>query len=127
MNALSADLEKKLTEICKEKHIPITLLEDLAEGYNHTIIGAELMKKWDFPEKFIQAILYHHTPLECSEENRALTYAVYLGNEIYYYDRKERDFHDLNYMVLQFFRLEKERDFDLFIEELKTEGLNFSL
>ncbi len=127
VNALSADLEKKLTEICKEKHIPITLLEDLAEGYNHTIIGAELMKKWDFPEKFIQAILYHHTPLECSEENRALTYAVYLGNEIYYYDRKERDFHDLNYMVLQFFRLEKERDFDLFIEELKTEGLNFSL
>lgn len=123
VNALSPELEKKLEKICSERHIPIAVLEDLSEGYNHALIGAEVAEKWDFPPKLIQPIKYHHIPLETGDEFQAITYCVYLANEIVYYEAGNRDFHDLNYLVLQFFGFEQLDTFEHFLGELKTEGL----
>jgi putative nucleotidyltransferase with HDIG domain len=125
VNALNSDLEQKLKALCTKKHIPISILEDLTKGYNHSLIGAEVAKKWDFPEKFIKAIQFHHRPLEVDEEFQTLTYAVYLGNEIYYYMKGERDFYDINFMVLNYFELEAEEHFYEFIQSLKVGGLGF--
>ena len=127
VSSLQSDLVKKLDHLCRDKRIPVTILDDLMDGYNHSLIGAELAEKWNFPEKFIQAIRFHHTPLEADELSQVITYAVYLGNEIYYYERKEREFHEINYMVLQFFGIEQERDFHSFMDDLKAEGLCLSL
>ncbi len=125
VNSLNRELEGRLEQLCREKHIPIAILDDLASGFNHSTIGAQLARKWDFPDKFIQTIQHHHTPLESVEEYKVITYAVYLGNEIYYYARNERDFDDLNHMVLQFFGISEMKSFQSFLEDMKAEGLNF--
>lgn len=123
VNALGSDIMLKLAHLCKEKHIPITVIEDLTEGYNHALIGSEVAKKWSFPEKFVDTIRYHHIPLEGSEDYKALTYSVYMGNEIYHLLKKRRDFNDLNYIVLNFFGLETEAKFFNFIDSLNQELL----
>jgi len=120
---LNRDLEKRLVDLCRDKHIPMSLLDDLTEGYNHALIGSEVARKWDFPEKLVKAIRYHHQPLEADEENKALVYIVYLANEIYHYEAGDRDFEDINHQVLTFFRLEGKGAFRDMIEELKNEGL----
>ena len=123
INSLQKKLEIRLEELCREKHIPISILEDLTDGYNHALIGAEVAKKWNFPEKYINAIRFHHIPLEVDDEYKLLTYAIYLGNEIYYYNMGERDLNDINSLVLRFFGIEKKNDFRDFIESLTIEGL----
>ncbi|MBB6480698.1 HDOD domain-containing protein [Spirochaeta isovalerica] len=120
---LNRELEKRISDLCRDKHIPMSLLDELTEGYNHTLIGAQVAEKWDFPEKLVKAIRYHHLPLEVEEEYRALVFTVYLANEIFHYESGERDFDDINHMVLSFFRLEDKKNFSLLIEELKNEGL----
>ncbi len=123
VNSMQSDLGEKLKELCTERHIPISILEDLTKGYNHSLIGCEVARKWNFPDKYINAIAYHHTPLEVDDQYKVLTYAVYLGNEIYYYNKDERDFNDLNFISLRFFGLEREEKFYEFIQSLKVKGL----
>lgn len=120
-NSLNGTLVIKLANICKEKHIPLSLLEDLTDGYNHSLIGAELLKKWNFPDKYIDSIRFHHTPLEVSDDYKVLTYSVYIGDEIFHLIKGERDFNEINFMVLSFFGLENERTFFDFIDSLNHE------
>jgi putative nucleotidyltransferase with HDIG domain len=123
VKALNRDLEEKLEKICREKHIPVSILDDLTDGYNHSLIGAEVAGKWNFPDKYISAIAYHHRPLEVEEEYKVLVYSVYLANEVYYFNKGERDRSDLNFTVLSFFGLENKDAFDDFINSLINEGL----
>ncbi|WP_028974727.1 HDOD domain-containing protein [Spirochaeta cellobiosiphila] len=122
ISALQSDLSMKLQQLCADKHIPIAILEDLTAGYNHAVVGSELAKKWQFPEKYINAIHYHHIPTEVSDEFKVLTYTVYLGNEIYYYIQGERDLFDINYQVLEFFGMQSEDAFLEFVDDVKSKG-----
>lgn len=123
INALTDDLEVKLEKLCRERHISISLLEDLTDGYNHPLIGSEIAKRWEFPVKYINAIAFHHKPLEVDDQFKVLTYAVYLGNQIDYYIKGLHDFYDINFMVLSFFGLEQEEQFEEFIISFKMDGL----
>jgi len=124
VNSMNRDLEKKLRDLCSRKYIPISILEDLTKGYNHSMIGSEVAEKWNFPEKYISAIACHHVPLDVTDEYKELIYAIYLGNELYYYLKDEREFYDLNYMVLEYFDLEGEENFHEFIQNLKMQGFD---
>ncbi|MBN2353254.1 MAG: HDOD domain-containing protein [Spirochaetales bacterium] len=118
-NSLQPALIEKLNGICRDKNIPITSLEDLTKGYNHAIIGSLLAEKWNFPDKFVQCIKYHHLPLEGDEVYKAIVYTVYLGNELDAIFLGSRTFHDLNYQVLKFFGLEEENRFNAFVDRTK--------
>ena len=122
VNSMHSSVETKLKNLCTRKYIPISVLEDLTKGYNHSMIGSEVAEKWNFPDKYISAIAYHHMPYDVSEEYKTLIYAIYFGDEIYYYNKDERDFHDLDYMVLEYFGLETEEHFHEFIQSLKMQG-----
>ena len=122
VNSMYRDLENNLKKLCTEKYIPISVLEDLTKGYNHAMIGSEVAEKWNFPEKYITAIAFHHMPLDVTDEYKDLIYAIYLGNELYYFLKDEREFFDLNYMVLEYFELEEEESFMDFIQNLKMQG-----
>lgn len=124
VNSMNRELESNLKKLCTEKYIPVSVLEDLTKGYNHAMIGSEVAEKWNFPEKFITAIAFHHVPLDVTDEYKDLIYAIYLGNELYYYLRDEREFFDLNYMVLEHFELEDEEQFGEFIQSLKMQGFS---
>jgi putative nucleotidyltransferase with HDIG domain len=118
-NSLQPGLIEKLNEVCRDKSIPITSLEDLTQGYNHAIIGSLLAEKWNFPDKFVQCIKYHHMPLEGSGDYKAIIYTCYLGNELDAQAEGRRSFHDLNYQVLKFFGLEQEDRYDAFVKRTK--------
>ncbi|MEJ2663822.1 MAG: HDOD domain-containing protein [Spirochaetia bacterium] len=117
-STLQPELVDKINKICATKGIPLSSLEDLTKGYNHSIIGSQLSQKWNFPEKFVQAVKYHHIPLEASQDYKSLVYVIYLGNEIYYYTRDEHTFGDINYLVLKFFNLTDQKGFDEFVQKI---------
>ncbi len=51
-------------------------------GFDHTQAGYELAKVWQLPEALVEVIRYHHQPSQATEANRALVYAVHLGDSI---------------------------------------------
>ena len=121
INSLSDDLEDKLTKICRERHIPVTVLENLTDGFSHPLVGSEVARKWNLPEKFINVIAYHHKPIEVDDQFKVLTYATYLGNQIFYYLKGKSDYFDINFIVLSFFGLGQEEEFYDFVQTLKME------
>jgi len=122
LQSLHKDLENKITDLCREKHIPVSILDDLTDGYNHSLIGSKIAEKWNFPEKYINVIAFHHLPVEVEEQYKLLTYSVYLSNEIYYLNKGERNFNDLNQLVLRYFGLNQKENFTNFINTLSVEG-----
>jgi putative nucleotidyltransferase with HDIG domain len=119
-STLKPELVEKINRVCAAKGIPLSSLEDLTKGYNHSIIGALLSEKWNFPDKFVQAVKYHHIPLEAAQEYKPLVYVVYLGNEIYYYTKSEHKFSDINYLVLKFFNLTDREEFDKLVTKIEN-------
>jgi len=131
INSLNPDLIKKIEKICLEKDININLVENLTNGFNHSLIGSSLAIKWKFPENIIETIKYHHLPLDCREEFKALVYVVYLSNELYYYKRNEVLFENINYHVLKYFKIDEKNNFEelvkkfyILLEKIKNEKLN---
>ncbi len=39
-------------------------------SFTHDIVGAQLLRKWDFPENLITAVEYHHRPGEAASEKK---------------------------------------------------------
>ncbi|MBN2546450.1 MAG: HDOD domain-containing protein [Spirochaetes bacterium] len=131
INSLNPYLIKKIENLCHEKEININLVENLTNGFNHSLIGSSLAIKWKFSENIIETIKYHHLPLDCKEEFKDLVYVVYLSNELYYYKRNEVQFDNINYNVLKYFKIEEKNNFDIIImkmynllEKIKNEKLN---
>ncbi|MCE5200529.1 MAG: HDOD domain-containing protein [Armatimonadota bacterium] len=53
---------KQAIELCQERRIDMLEAEMLAMGTNHAIVGRQLAEKWEFPEKPIAGIGWHHDP-----------------------------------------------------------------
>jgi len=49
-------------------------------GMDHAQIGFELAQSWDLPTALQSVIAYHHHPQNAPVEDRALVYAVHLGD-----------------------------------------------
>jgi len=112
INSLEPDILSKIKKVCDEKGINKNILENLTDGYNHSIIGARLAKIWNFPDSIIEAIKYHHVPLESSENNKPLLYLVYIANSLFYYRRKELKFDNINYQVRDYFNFQEKENLD---------------
>jgi putative nucleotidyltransferase with HDIG domain len=95
--SLHPDLLERIRGFCREKEIPSGMLENFAAGMNHAEVGALIAEKWNFPDQLVDAIRYHHSPLECKEQNRDIVFSVYLANaltdlerELILYDQMDR-------------------------------------
>lgn len=124
VNALNRELIEMIDRVCRDKKIPISIIDNLAEGYNHSTIGYQLAKKWNFPEKYVNSIRYHHNPLDAPEKFKPITYSIYLGNEIYHLLKGERKYSSINLNILKFFDFDTEEKFIKFINAIKAEGIN---
>jgi putative nucleotidyltransferase with HDIG domain len=80
--SLHPDLLEHIRGFCREKEIPSGLLENFAAGMNHAEVGALIAEKWNFPAQLIEAIRFHHSPLECTEEHQDIVFSVYLANAL---------------------------------------------
>lgn len=123
VNALNSELIREIDNICHAKKISLDILDNLFNGYNHSLIGELLAKKWNFPDKYINSIGYHHNPLKSPEEFKPICYTVYLADQIFYILHGERNYSSININILKYFNLDSEKEFNRIIEDLKKEGL----
>lgn len=53
-----------LLEKVNEAKLSYVELEEKVIGYNHATVGGFLIKTWNLPESLVEAISYHHAPLQ---------------------------------------------------------------
>jgi len=57
-----------------------TILEEISIGISHSTIGALIANNWNFPDYLIEAINFHHSPLDADERYNDIVSVVYLAN-----------------------------------------------
>ena len=80
---LSADAHvlEQISEIIKNREIRTsTIIEEISIGISHSTIGALIAEKWNFPEYIVEAIRYHHSPLNSGRDYTEICRIVYLAN-----------------------------------------------
>jgi diguanylate cyclase (GGDEF)-like protein len=65
-----------------EGHAKLAAHEREALGLGHPEFGAALAERWKLPERYVNAIRYHHEPNQAPEKDRAIARVVYLGGLI---------------------------------------------
>ncbi|MCL2265660.1 MAG: HDOD domain-containing protein [Treponema sp.] len=74
------DLMNKIKDFCSDKNLPSSTFENLSAGMNHAELGALIAEKWNFPDKLVVAIRYHHDPESAPADCKDLIDTVYLAN-----------------------------------------------
>lgn len=72
---------RPVLEIAKQKQTPLVEVEQGTFGFDHTTIGAELMKRWQLPQTMIDCSRKHHNPpetfrLESKEDQLSVSLAL---------------------------------------------------
>jgi putative nucleotidyltransferase with HDIG domain len=106
--SLHPDLLDRIGKVCKNKGIPGRMLENFSVGLNHAEVGALIAGKWNFPEQLVNAIRYHHEPLQCPPEHKDTVQSVYLANAICDIEREKVGFEQISGVVLKDFGIETE-------------------
>jgi len=100
-------------------------VEDRTLGFNHAQIGGFLSVQWKIPHKLTNAIIHHHYPQACDEED-ALTYVVcianYLAKKTFYDSTSEHLIGSIDKSVLEYMQVSIE-SLEGYKEELRDEYL----
>ena len=87
-------------------------IEEATIGISHITIGALLAKKWQFPDKLVEAIKGHHVP-DPKANNKPLIYLTYLADTLTgIIEKKQKDIF-IEKCVRDFFQLHKDIIFKL--------------
>jgi len=117
-SAAHPDLLNKIKILCSEKGLPISTFEELAAGMNHAEIGALIADKWNFPERLIASIRYHHDPGSASREYRDLVSVVYLANMLCEIETGNVNYDQLEPSVLESLGIISEKQLNTLLEKL---------
>lgn len=118
-SSVHPQLLDKITHFAKMREIKRDLMEDLSAGLNHAEIGALIAEKWNFPDVLIDAIRYHHEPLGTPEDNREVSYTVYLANALCDLENGVLVFEQIEKDVLRDFGISNETQFNMIHERLQ--------
>ncbi|MDR0503299.1 MAG: HDOD domain-containing protein [Treponema sp.] len=122
------DLLEKIKVFCTEKNLPSSTFEDLSAGMNHAELGALIAEKWNFPEKLVCAIRFHHDPSSAPKDKRDLVNAVYLANMLCEYENNNINYDQFDQGVLENFGFKSQRQLDKLLKRLSSgfekEGLS---
>jgi putative nucleotidyltransferase with HDIG domain len=124
INSLHPDLLLKIQKYCLDKDIPVGLIEDFSVGLNHAEIGSRIALKWNFPDQLINAIHYHHMPLQGEEQYKDVIYVVYLANILCSYELKMIDYDQFERKVLVYLGITSEEQLKKILNRLQR---NFSI
>jgi len=102
---INNELQVQIDKLATDKHMDKQLFEDMAAGYNHSEIGAKIAEKWSFPSSLVEAIRYHHMPLECKSQNKAVVYCIYLANCLSNVERQMMNIDQIDPKILQIFKV----------------------
>lgn len=118
--SVDQNLYKKILSYQHERDLSnTTILEEIAVGLGHPTIGAQLARKWEFPEELIDIIEFHHRPF-MNNNNTELVELVYLANMLADVAENKANFFSIDQQILKKFNLEKREDFDKYLHKLKT-------
>ncbi|HYW81619.1 MAG TPA: HDOD domain-containing protein, partial [Spirochaetia bacterium] len=107
---LHPDAMEQIAKFCKEKDIPMRILEHFSFGLNHADIGALIAMKWNFPDALIQGIKYHHDPLMAPVQYKDVVYCVYVANAFCGLEREFITFEQMEKPVLGDFGIRNEEE-----------------
>jgi putative nucleotidyltransferase with HDIG domain len=105
---LHPDAMEQMAKFCKEKDIPLRILEHFSFGLNHADIGALIAMKWNFPDQLVQGIKYHHDPLMAPVQYKDVVYCVYVANAFCSLERDYLTFEQMEKPVLGDFGIRNE-------------------
>lgn len=71
----------QLLERSRDERVPCFEAERLSYGVDHASLGAKLLERWNFPERILAAVQFHHDPAGGGEHAR-LAAIVYTANII---------------------------------------------
>ncbi|MCL2721872.1 MAG: HDOD domain-containing protein [Treponema sp.] len=117
------DLLNKIKDFCSDKNVPSSTFEDLSAGLNHAELGALIAEKWNFPEKLVAAIRYHHEPESAPDDCKDIIDTVYLANMFCEYENKNISFDQFESAPLENFGLKSKKQIDSLLERLSS-GFN---
>jgi len=103
INSLVPGLTETLGALCLARGWNTFRTEVLTNGLNHSLAGAELARKWQFPERIVEIIQFHHLPLEASRASRDAVCIVSLGDFLWHRARNQVSWNDLNPAILEQF------------------------
>jgi len=101
VNSLFPDLTDQVAALCRQRGWNPFHAEVLTNGLNHSLVGAELAKRWKFPDLVVEVIKYHHLPLEAARKYRDAVCLVYLGDFLWQKLRGETDWEHMEPGVLE--------------------------
>jgi HD-like signal output (HDOD) protein len=104
-------LQKKIRGFCREKNIPLKVLEDFSYGLNHADTGGLIASKWNFPDQLVEGIKYHHEPLNAGVPYKDVVFCVYLANIMSNMERGLVSFEQIEIPVLHDFGIKDEAHF----------------
>lgn len=76
------DLYGSVLSMIADKKQPLYEGERQLMQTDHGDIGAHVLKKWNLPDKIVDAVRMHHTPPEPSEKKITVPELIYVANEI---------------------------------------------
>jgi len=114
------DLLEKINKFCADKNLPSSTFENLSAGMNHAELGALIAEKWNFPERLVTAIRYHHAPEAVSGEYKDIADAVYLANMFCEYENGNTGFDQFETGPLKNFGLNSKKQIDTLLEKLSS-------
>jgi putative nucleotidyltransferase with HDIG domain len=120
VTSLHPELHEKMRTFCREKNIPLGILERFAIGMNHADIGALMARKWNFPDPLVEGIQYHHDPLFASLASKDIVYCVYLANVLCDLERGLISFKQIERPVLSDFGIKTEEQLLKVAENVKA-------
>jgi len=114
------DLLNNIKSFCNEKNLPVSAFEDISAGMNHAELGALIAEKWNFPDKLITAIRYHHDPESAPSECKDVVDTIYLANMFCEYENNNISFDQLEPGPLENFGFKNQKQVDALIERLSA-------
>jgi putative nucleotidyltransferase with HDIG domain len=118
--ATNAKFSSWISDLTRDRKVRTsTVLEEVSIGISHSSIGELMAKKWNFPDYLVEAIRYHHAPLEASDKFKEFIYPVYLANMFAGFDTGRYNYYYFEESVLEKFKLFSREDVDDLHKELK--------
>lgn len=99
---------ERVALFCKEKDIPMRILERFSFGLNHADVGALMARKWNFPEQLVHGIRHHHEPLMTPLQYKDVVFCVYLANAFSDLERGYVTYEQIETPVLRDFGIQTE-------------------
>jgi len=117
-SSVHPDLLVKIKGFCTDKNLPASTFENLSAGLNHAELGALIAEKWNFPERLVAAIRFHHDPDAAPAESKDIVDTVYLANMFCEFENGNIGFDQLEPGPLKNFKLKSKKQVDTLLERL---------